>query len=227
MKYVSVWDSDGDEKREEKAENTIESVKHLNRWLRFTNNNNKPVSIGKRDDNYEGARGVIGGSKSHLLFITYCPKNMDVFDLKVEMILFSGNMALMVDYNEDINKVKFFKIRSCPTLSGITAFKYNSMAENKWLKMECTSAIEPCGWAMLLSGDKNFVHFIGGRGRNGNVSMHTRANIAEWMKSETENEKQWILKEAEITEIKKIERNRRILTNYYHSKEIFEKRQLK
>ncbi|ETO05776.1 hypothetical protein RFI_31620, partial [Reticulomyxa filosa] len=57
MKYVSVWSDDN-------------------------NNRNHPIIIGRDNDDYIGARALIGGINNHLLFITYLPKNISVFDLK-------------------------------------------------------------------------------------------------------------------------------------------------
>ncbi|ETO14668.1 hypothetical protein RFI_22703 [Reticulomyxa filosa] len=80
MKYVSVWDNDktNDEKKDETE---IELSNPINQWLPLRDKNNKPVYIGRRQENYEGIRAVISGSNNHLLFITYPPKNIDVFNL--------------------------------------------------------------------------------------------------------------------------------------------------
>ncbi|ETO09819.1 hypothetical protein RFI_27559 [Reticulomyxa filosa] len=74
MNYVSVWD-DVDDEKESKIPNDC------NKWLPFTNKRNVPICIGRKDGNYEGVRALIGGYKNNLLFITYRPKNIDVFDL--------------------------------------------------------------------------------------------------------------------------------------------------
>ncbi|ETO36551.1 hypothetical protein RFI_00512 [Reticulomyxa filosa] len=71
MNYVSVWsDEDG---------LTIENTKHCNEWIPFIGSDNGPVII--REDNCEGAHAVISGSNSNLLFITYQPNNISIFDL--------------------------------------------------------------------------------------------------------------------------------------------------
>ncbi|ETO04855.1 hypothetical protein RFI_32541 [Reticulomyxa filosa] len=72
MKYRSVWDNDNDNKS--KISNKY------NQWLPFTDNNNRPIIIA-RDHNYSAARALIGGRNNNLLFITYSPKNISVFDL--------------------------------------------------------------------------------------------------------------------------------------------------
>ncbi|ETO28309.1 hypothetical protein RFI_08825 [Reticulomyxa filosa] len=74
MKYVSVWDN----------ENVIEleNTKCVNEWLPFIDNHNQRICIGRKQDNFEGVRAVIGGTENHLLFITYSPRNIDVFNLK-------------------------------------------------------------------------------------------------------------------------------------------------
>ncbi|ETO14707.1 hypothetical protein RFI_22661, partial [Reticulomyxa filosa] len=71
MKYKSVWDNEGENQKE----------KQYNEWMPFTDNSNKLITIGKDDDCHFGLRGVIGGSDNHLLFMTYFPKNIDVFNL--------------------------------------------------------------------------------------------------------------------------------------------------
>ncbi|ETO36934.1 hypothetical protein RFI_00127 [Reticulomyxa filosa] len=50
-------------------------------WVPFTDNHNNPIIILRDNIDFQGARAVIGGSNSHLLFITYLYKNISVFDL--------------------------------------------------------------------------------------------------------------------------------------------------
>ncbi|ETO16842.1 WD-40 repeat-containing protein [Reticulomyxa filosa] len=69
MRYISVWDD------------TIEKPKSDNQWLPFTDKHKKQVFIGVKEDNYGKACALIGGSNNNLLFITYFPKNIAVFDL--------------------------------------------------------------------------------------------------------------------------------------------------
>ncbi|ETO32089.1 hypothetical protein RFI_05028 [Reticulomyxa filosa] len=76
MKYVSVWDDVRNEDDKTKTELS-------NQWLPFTDNAGKAVSIGVFQDDHEGARALLGGSNNHLLFITYPPNNIDVFDLSI------------------------------------------------------------------------------------------------------------------------------------------------
>ncbi|ETO30742.1 hypothetical protein RFI_06379, partial [Reticulomyxa filosa] len=71
MKYQSVWDENDE----------IGNKANLNQWLPFTNSSNEPIEIGRDGDDYCGVRAVVGGSNDHLLFISYRPKNIDVFDL--------------------------------------------------------------------------------------------------------------------------------------------------
>ncbi|ETO32798.1 hypothetical protein RFI_04322 [Reticulomyxa filosa] len=274
MKYVSVWDSDSEDKKEEKSK--IEKSKYLNEWLRFKDNNNKQISIGAENANYEGARAVIGGSKKHLLFITYSPKNIDIFNLntfqcvthtsmpvsiglcyhnfvirenekelsvikiekkKTELILFFNDMGLAIDYDETIDRVRYFKIHTCSSIifgcrciyiNDIFIFfnalnreiyKYSTI-ENKWMQFEHTLPIRLDGCAVILNEDKTFVHIIGGKGGN---ETHVRTKAEEWMKNETEKEKQSVLREAEMREIKVIERHKNGLTNPYTIENIFQK----
>ncbi|ETO22179.1 hypothetical protein RFI_15021, partial [Reticulomyxa filosa] len=74
MKYTSVWNEKGDESENAKT-------KPLNRWVPLTNSQNNLICIGTNGGDYEGVRAVIGGNANHLLFITYSPKNIDVFNL--------------------------------------------------------------------------------------------------------------------------------------------------
>ncbi|ETO33303.1 hypothetical protein RFI_03805 [Reticulomyxa filosa] len=75
MKYVSVWSNISD------ISNKSNELNNYNEWVPFTDNYNHPIVIGRDDDNYYGVRAVIGGSNNHLLFITYFPDNISVFDL--------------------------------------------------------------------------------------------------------------------------------------------------
>ncbi|ETO12026.1 hypothetical protein RFI_25350 [Reticulomyxa filosa] len=70
MKYVSIWDN-----------LEVEDKRNFNRWVPFIDSRNKQILIGRDDDNYIGARAVISGSRNHLLFITYYPNNISVYDL--------------------------------------------------------------------------------------------------------------------------------------------------
>ncbi|ETO33113.1 hypothetical protein RFI_03992 [Reticulomyxa filosa] len=60
---------------------TLMMNKNYNQWIPFTDNHNHPITIGRYEDNYEGARAVIGGSNNHLLFITYLFNDISVFNL--------------------------------------------------------------------------------------------------------------------------------------------------
>ncbi|ETO08928.1 hypothetical protein RFI_28459 [Reticulomyxa filosa] len=83
MKYISVWSNDSNGKEINKSKNSkkLKDSSDYNKWVPFTNNDNNPIIIGRNTDHYNGARAVIGGSNSHLLFITYHPWNISVFDL--------------------------------------------------------------------------------------------------------------------------------------------------
>ncbi|ETO36908.1 hypothetical protein RFI_00153 [Reticulomyxa filosa] len=73
MKYVNAWSNDND--------NESNILNKYNQWIPFTDNHNHPIQIGRYNDEYVGVRAVIGGRNNHLLFITYSPKNISVFDL--------------------------------------------------------------------------------------------------------------------------------------------------
>ncbi|ETO14444.1 hypothetical protein RFI_22924, partial [Reticulomyxa filosa] len=72
MKYVSVWSN---------ISNKSDQLNNYNEWVSFTDNQNHPIIIGKDQGDYQGVRAVIGGSNSHLLFITYPSYNISVFNL--------------------------------------------------------------------------------------------------------------------------------------------------
>ncbi|ETO06153.1 hypothetical protein RFI_31243 [Reticulomyxa filosa] len=73
MKYVSVWSN---------KSNKSNKLHNYNKWVPFTDNHNRPIIIGReKNHNYEGVRAVIGGKDNYLLFITYYPKNISVFNL--------------------------------------------------------------------------------------------------------------------------------------------------
>ncbi|ETO18446.1 hypothetical protein RFI_18819, partial [Reticulomyxa filosa] len=71
LRYVSVWGNN----------NGMNKTKNCNCWLPLTDSDNNLISIGRDEDNYYGMRAVIGGRDNHLLFITYYPSNIHVFDL--------------------------------------------------------------------------------------------------------------------------------------------------
>ncbi|ETO03222.1 WD repeat-containing protein [Reticulomyxa filosa] len=129
MKYVSVWNTDDDEKEVEN-ENT---KKRNNEWIPLTDNDNKPVIIDC------GMNAIIGGSNNNLLFIFYYPKKIRVFNLNTfkyvknsklpidnamerccfatnesinEMIVFDQNIRLSIRYDEDKNIFKYHKART-------------------------------------------------------------------------------------------------------------------
>ncbi|ETO04586.1 hypothetical protein RFI_32810 [Reticulomyxa filosa] len=88
MKYMSVWgdgSDDIDDKRIEKKKGSS------NKWFPFD-------TIGRDKDYYIGVRAVIGGSNNNLLFITYSPKNIDVFDLKKFKYIFPLLTYLIVSH---------------------------------------------------------------------------------------------------------------------------------
>ncbi|ETO08783.1 hypothetical protein RFI_28603 [Reticulomyxa filosa] len=69
MKYMSVWKP----KRELNGE-------VLNQWIPLIHNG-KTVIIGRKKDHLQGVRGIIGGKKGNLLFLTHWSNKMDVIDL--------------------------------------------------------------------------------------------------------------------------------------------------
>ncbi|ETO18861.1 hypothetical protein RFI_18385 [Reticulomyxa filosa] len=90
MRYTSVWD-DVDEVKRENV-----STKPCNQWIPFTNNENKPITIGRDEDDYQGVRAVIGGSGSHLLFITYPVNNLDIIDLTTFQVVKRSTLPIRI-----------------------------------------------------------------------------------------------------------------------------------
>ncbi|ETN97249.1 hypothetical protein RFI_40282, partial [Reticulomyxa filosa] len=85
MKYVSAWNK----------ENTAKILsKSYNEWDFFKDNHNNPIFIGGNTTHYNGLRAVIGGSNNHLLFITYYPKNIDVFNLNTLQFIKQENLPI-------------------------------------------------------------------------------------------------------------------------------------
>ncbi|ETO12759.1 hypothetical protein RFI_24616, partial [Reticulomyxa filosa] len=67
----------------DKAKEDEDKTNELNEWIPFIDkDSNMPIQIGRDEDNYNGVHAVIGGRDNHLLFITYFPKNIAVFDLE-------------------------------------------------------------------------------------------------------------------------------------------------
>ncbi|ETO05513.1 hypothetical protein RFI_31882 [Reticulomyxa filosa] len=146
MDYVSVWDED-----KNKSAIKTKKTKLTNRWLQLVDHNNNKVFIGRKKDNYDGMRAIIGGKKNNLLFITYYPNNIDVFNLNTHryinhsnlpagndihhhcfikrknnnrMLLFCYETILSILYNENDNKFEFHKIRILSNITSISYYAY-------------------------------------------------------------------------------------------------------
>ncbi|ETO22686.1 hypothetical protein RFI_14507 [Reticulomyxa filosa] len=76
MKYISVWNDNNEENGI-----LIRNSNHCNKWMILTDDDNIPINIGNDEDGYNGVRAIISGSDNNLLFITYFPNNISVFDL--------------------------------------------------------------------------------------------------------------------------------------------------
>ncbi|ETO28266.1 WD-40 repeat protein [Reticulomyxa filosa] len=78
MKYVSVWNiENGDDNIR------VMTEKRVNEWIPLVDNNNKPISFGVFHVDHRGTRAIIAGSNNHLLFITYNPNKISVFNLNI------------------------------------------------------------------------------------------------------------------------------------------------
>ncbi|ETO07643.1 hypothetical protein RFI_29746 [Reticulomyxa filosa] len=150
MKYVSIWSNENNNN-----DNKINHSKELNKsnnynkWTPFTNNHNRSVIIGREHDNYEGVRAVIGGSNSHLLFITYgC--DISVFDLNTFQFIKHHYLPInnrilyhcFVSNSENgqgqemikTNKKQINKIIKCCCLNRIQDYQLNMMKKTALFK---------------------------------------------------------------------------------------------
>ncbi|ETO07497.1 hypothetical protein RFI_29895 [Reticulomyxa filosa] len=87
MKYISVWNDDNGDNNDnnDNNDNDIKKFKkpnNYNQWVSLVSNDNHIIRITRHEDDYQGMRAVIGGSNSHLLFITYRQNNISVYNLK-------------------------------------------------------------------------------------------------------------------------------------------------
>ncbi|ETO12246.1 hypothetical protein RFI_25131 [Reticulomyxa filosa] len=92
MKYVSVWSND----KSNDKDNEINKSNNYNKWVPLTDEHNNPVIIGRKEDNYFGARAVLGGSNNNLLFITYFEHHISVFD--VNTLRFINHAILPISF---------------------------------------------------------------------------------------------------------------------------------
>ncbi|ETO32190.1 G-protein beta WD-40 repeats containing protein [Reticulomyxa filosa] len=140
MEYSSVWEGKKNNKKK----------RNYNKWVPFADNDNNPICIGKEEDNYCGLRAVISGSKHHLLFITYSPNNMNVFNLDTfqmvtslmlphctnlsfhcfalakenEMLLFCKEVGLSIKYNEASYNFELCTLQVCETMRQLKSYGY-------------------------------------------------------------------------------------------------------
>ncbi|ETO05324.1 hypothetical protein RFI_32070, partial [Reticulomyxa filosa] len=73
MYYKSVWDDDGNW--------NVIANRAFNEWKPLVDERNNPIQMERGQNDYTGARSLIGGSKNHLLFIAHPPKDISVFNL--------------------------------------------------------------------------------------------------------------------------------------------------
>ncbi|ETO00299.1 hypothetical protein RFI_37148, partial [Reticulomyxa filosa] len=98
MKYVSVWNDDNNNDKNQNQNETnklkklnefnqLNKSNNYNQWIPLTDNHNNPIIIGRDQDNYYGVRALVGGVNNNLLFITYAANNISVFDLNTFQII--------------------------------------------------------------------------------------------------------------------------------------------
>ncbi|ETO24226.1 hypothetical protein RFI_12931 [Reticulomyxa filosa] len=220
MKYVSVWD------------NLKKADQCFNEWTHLTDNQGKPIFFGEERDNYSGARAVVGGANNNLLFVTYYPKSIEVFDFDTFQLIHFA--YLPTNYNFSIHyhfctAIRPFKHYACVYINDVILFfgglsqhlrpnnfaindifRY-SIREDRWTKFERTLPLALCDCVGILNEDNKSVHIIGGSDVDkGIVLAHMKTNVQEWMKGETEKEKQWAVEEEEIRELEEMKNNLQI-----------------
>ncbi|ETO33848.1 WD repeat-containing protein [Reticulomyxa filosa] len=146
---------------------------------------------------------------------------------KTEMLLFCESSAVAIDYDESSNTLQFFAIRVCPHLGfchgyvyvddvifffGLNSVHKYSVPENKWLKCDQGISIPWNGGTAIFDEETAYVHIIHTEAIKA-ATPHIRAKLSEWMKKDTENERQWFLRDTKMIEEQKIEKDRRRIEN--------------
>ncbi|ETO31180.1 hypothetical protein RFI_05940, partial [Reticulomyxa filosa] len=139
MKYVSVWDN-------------LSKENNQNEWITFKDNNNNIINIEKDFNSCHVVRAVLGGINNNLLFITYYPHYISVFNLNTyqfikyynlpikdnqtisdhclirisynEMLFFYYNSYILINYDEYNNKFYFNHIKIYDKLSKSRNYSY-------------------------------------------------------------------------------------------------------
>ncbi|ETO34285.1 hypothetical protein RFI_02809 [Reticulomyxa filosa] len=192
MKYVSVWSNKSNKSNE---------LNNCNQWIPFTDNHNHPIIIGRDYDNYGGVRAIIGGSNNHL---TRNDKNNKQ---NYQMLLFSFNIGLSIEYDEDNNTFRFHPLTVCKDIAPFyqyacvcindiilffggygykngdytfskSVYKY-SIQTKKWMSFQNTLPSPLCHCVAILSENDNHVHIIGGR-ENIILSTHMKTKVRIW-----------------------------------------------
>ncbi|ETO11718.1 WD repeat-containing protein [Reticulomyxa filosa] len=138
-------------------------------------------------NNYQGMRAVIGGSNNHLLFITYYPKNISVFDLNTfqfikHSTLLTSNYAwyhCFVSKSENGKEVKNKNNEMLLFCGNIgLSIEYYEVNKNEWMTFENILPIPLYDCFGILNEDNSHVHIIGGESPVS--SAHMKAKVSEW-----------------------------------------------
>ncbi|ETO36902.1 hypothetical protein RFI_00161 [Reticulomyxa filosa] len=211
MSYKSVWE---DNETNEKGS--------YNKWIPFKKNNKK-ISINRSDANYVGARSVISGSADYLLFITYYPNDISVFNLKTfqyikddilpvgcqieinkqnEMMLFYNNIGLLIKYDENKNIFEYHKVRVCATIKISISCVYVCVndailffGDSKHVHKYLMTENK---WMRYESN--TYVHIFGRTRKDPNSLVHIKTTANEWMKED----QRWIVEDKETIESEEI-----------------------
>ncbi|ETO22956.1 hypothetical protein RFI_14230 [Reticulomyxa filosa] len=147
-----------------------------------------------------------------------------------EMVFFGKNIGLLIEYNEIQNNFQFRELWICSTIRALHFYSYvhvngailffggfdgtdcsksvhkYSIQKNQWTKFEHTL---PCGSSICdvaLTEDKAYVHVIGTASvRWGSHVEHIRIKVDDWMKEDTEMERQWKVEEEEKRKLEEIQ----------------------
>ncbi|ETO33708.1 hypothetical protein RFI_03392 [Reticulomyxa filosa] len=198
MNYKSVWS--------EENKNGTNETKKYNEWVYC----NKSINIRRYKDNC-GMRSVIGGMNNNLLFITYFPKNIAVFDLNTFQCIkddslptehpISSHCFILRSEKKNKNEMLLFvKMKDCQlnmmkTLENfilincpfVKAFRHlihmliYSIQKNEWITFSNALPIPLFDCAAVLNKDNTYIYILG-EIYGSTTSMKTK--VSTWLSEE-------------------------------------------
>ncbi|ETO15469.1 hypothetical protein RFI_21895, partial [Reticulomyxa filosa] len=122
-----------------------------------------------------------------------------------QMLLFSKNTGLSIEYDEDNNKFQFHQLSVCHSVAQLNGYAYvrindvilffggydystnlksvhkYSIRENKWITFENTLPSPLCYCVAILNEEDNHIHIIGGEDdKEITVSTHIKTKVRLW-----------------------------------------------